>query len=112
MATGGAWQSETFETGRDVEKGRGPTQAPPMQQGSGATPPAMYSPSPIMGMRKESGTVGVLAFCLRIGQIVFTLIAFSGMAATKQTIYSSYYDYYYTTYSTSSIKFSSVKAFV
>ncbi|KAG0583119.1 hypothetical protein KC19_3G111400 [Ceratodon purpureus] len=114
MATGGAWQSETFDNGRDFQKARGEPhyakQAPPM---GFDTPPAMYNESPV-GMSKDSSAFGVIALSLRVLQIVFTLIAFSVMAANKQTIYSSYYSYYYddSYYTTSTIKFSSVRSFV
>lgn len=105
MATGGAWQSETFDNGRNFEKERAP-QAPPV---GAATPPAMYNP---VGTRKDPSAYGVIAVCLRIAQIVFTLIAFSIMAADKETIYQSYYNFYYTTYYYDTVKFSAVKSFM
>lgn len=105
MATGGAWQSETFDNGRNFEKERAP-QAPPV---GAATPPAMYNP---VGTRKDPSAYGVIAVCLRIAQIVFTLIAFSIMAADKETIYQAYYNDYYTTYYSDTVKFSAVKSFM
>ncbi|KAG0603881.1 hypothetical protein M758_10G127600 [Ceratodon purpureus] len=107
MATGGAWESETFDNGRDFHHS---TEAPPT---GFATPPAMYKPSPV---GKDSSAFGVIALSLRIAQIAFTLIAFSVMAANNVTIYNAYTtsDDTDTTsgYYEENIKFSRVKSFV
>jgi hypothetical protein len=99
MATGGAWASETFDNGRDFHH-------PAPAAGAAATPPAMYN-APAAG-KGGSSLFGVIAFCLRIAQIVLTLIAFSVMAANKETL-TEIYDT--GSYESSQIKFSSVKSF-
>ena len=104
MATGaGAWNSETFDNGRsDFQK---PERNQTTNMEGSAVPPMYNSPA---GTRRESKMWGVVALCLRLAQIVFTLIAFAVMAANKETIYGTYLDYEVS----ETVKFSAVKAFV
>lgn len=78
---------------------------------AGTTPPAIYNPPP-SAVGKDSRALGIVVLSLRSALVLFTLIAFSVMAANKATIYGAYTSYYYTSYYSSTIKFSAVKAFV
>lgn len=73
------------------------------------TQPAIYNPPPV---GTESRALGTLVFSLRCALALLSLIAFSVMAANKETIYGYYYGVYSTYYSSSTVNFSTVEAYV
>lgn len=75
------------------------------------TQSGMYNPAP-SPMGKDSRALGIVVLSLRSALVLFTLAAFSVMAANKATIYSAYTGLNTTSYYASTIKFSAVKAFV
>lgn len=73
------------------------------------TQPAIYNPAPV---GTDSPVLGTLVFSLRCVLALLSLLAFSVMAANKETIYSYYRGVYTTTYYRYTVNFSAVKAFV
>lgn len=110
---GGAWQSDLYEVGRDAQKTRAPpAQAQRTMERDTGTVPAMYNIPTSVGKEKDSKLFGLVVVILRGMLILLSLIALGVMVASKQSYYVSMQDSLGYFFTTSTAKFTEVKAFV